>query len=60
MKMVAEYLEKAIDFEKMAAKELDSAFKANLLEQAADYRKLADERVRRLNLPLPPRPPQSN
>jgi hypothetical protein len=60
MKLIAEYLEKAIDFERMAVIEADSALKASLLKQAADYRKLADERARRLNLTLPLRPPQSN
>ncbi len=60
MKLIAEYLEKAIDFERMAVMETDSALKANLLKQAAAYRKLAEERAQRLNLMVPPRPPQSN
>jgi hypothetical protein len=59
MKLIAEYLEKAIDFEKMAVTEKDSALKASLLKQAAAYRKLAEERARRLNLPFAA-PPQSN
>lgn len=59
MEMIAHYLEKAIDFEKMAVKEMDPELKANLLEQAAAYRKLADERARRLKLSLPPERPSS-
>jgi len=44
MKLIAEYLEKAIDFERMAVMETDSALKANLLKQAAAYRKLAERK----------------
>lgn len=50
MKMVAEYLEKALNFEQMAANEADSNLKTNLLKQAAAYRKLAAERA--LKAPL--------
>jgi hypothetical protein len=60
MKLIAEYLERAADFEKMAVTEKDSTLKANLLKQAAAYRKLAEERAQRLNLTPLPRPPQSN
>jgi hypothetical protein len=61
MKMVAEYLEKAHTFERMAAAETDAALKADLAKQAAAYRKLAAERAKKLNLPMPPKfPPQSN
>jgi hypothetical protein len=35
MKMLAEYLEKAINFELMAAEEKDERLKASLLAQAA-------------------------
>ena len=41
MKMLAEYLEKAIAFERMAADEKDAKLKADLEKQAAAYRKLA-------------------
>ena len=58
MKMLAEYLEKAITFEQMAAMEKDGALKASLEKQAAAYRKLAAERARRLKL-QEPRPPSS-
>jgi hypothetical protein len=58
MKMVAEYLEKALDFERLAAIETDSKLKAKLLEQANAYRKLAAARAKKQGLPFPP--PQSN
>jgi hypothetical protein len=48
--MVAEYLEKALNFEQLAAGESDVALKANLLKQAAAYRKLAADRA--LKAPL--------
>jgi len=60
MKMLAEYLEKAIDFEKLAAGETDPVLKENLLKQAKAYRKLAAERAQRFNLTPSPTPqPQS-
>ena len=52
MKMVAEYLEKAIQFEQMAEREKDEKLKADLLKQAKSYRKLAAERA--LRDPLKP------
>ncbi len=60
MNMIAEYLEKAIDFERLAVIEKDSALKDGLLKQAAAYRKLAGEKAERLNLTFPTGPPQSN
>jgi len=57
MKMLAEYLEKAITFEKMAAAEKDAKLRADLEKQAIAYRKLATERAKKLKLPVPP--PQS-
>ena len=56
MKMIAEYLEHALQFERMAADETDPALKESLAKQAAAYRKLAAERAARLNLPAPPQP----
>jgi hypothetical protein len=58
MKMVAEYLDKAITFEKLADAEKDAKVKAELVAQANAYRKLATERAERLGLKKPP--PQSN
>jgi hypothetical protein len=52
MKMVAEYLEKALHFEQMAAAEKDSKLKTDLLAQAKSYRKLAADRA--LREPLTP------
>ena len=61
MKMVAEYLEKALNFERMAEQEADPQLKADFLKQAEAYRKMAAKRA--LNDPLErfPQPPsQSN
>jgi len=41
MRTVAEYIDKAIHFEQMAAGEKDAKLKAELLAQAEVYRKLA-------------------
>ena len=54
MKMLAEYLEKAITFERMAAEEKDAKLKADFEKQAIAYRDLAAERAKRLKLPVPP------
>ncbi len=55
MKMLAEYLEKVINFEKMAGEQKDAKLKANIEYLAAAYRKLADERATKLGL-LRPQP----
>jgi hypothetical protein len=52
MKMVAEYLEKALNFEQLAVAEKDPKLKADFERQAAAYRKLAAERA--LKSPLVP------
>jgi len=54
MKMLAEYLEKAITFERMAAEEKDAKLKADLEKQAIAYRNLAAEHAKRLKLPVAP------
>jgi hypothetical protein len=54
MKMVAEYLENALQFEQMAAEATDEEFKQTLLAQARAYRRLADERAKVLNRPPTP------
>jgi hypothetical protein len=51
VKLVAEYLEEAIKFERMAAEASDSKLKELLQNQAAAYRKLADKRAAELHLP---------
>ncbi len=53
--MLAEYLEKAIAFERMAAQEKDATFKADLEKQAAAYRKLAADRAKKYNIDVPPK-----
>jgi hypothetical protein len=52
--MIAEYLEHALQFEKMANEETNPTFKEQLLKQAEMYRKLAGERAERLGLEQPP------
>ena len=54
MRMVAEYLEKAVNFEALAAQETDAKLKAELLAQAKAYRKLAVERAVREGMGNPP------
>ncbi len=58
MKMIAEYLEHAIRFERMAANESDPRLKAEFEKQAAAYRKLAEQRAKKQGLQFPP-PQQS-
>jgi hypothetical protein len=53
MKMVAEYLEHAHRFERMAAAESDPKLKAQLPEQAAAYYKLAANRAEAQGTPAP-------
>jgi hypothetical protein len=48
MKMAAEYLEHALNFERMAAEETNPSIKAVFETQAAAYRKLAAERTKQL------------
>ena len=45
MKMVAEYLEHALQFERLAAREENPELKAEMKGQALDYRRLAAERA---------------
>jgi hypothetical protein len=58
MRMIAEYLENALQFERMAAAEVDAGLKADLERQAVAYRKLAAERAKKLGLQPPPTPPK--
>jgi hypothetical protein len=48
--MVAEYLEQALHFERMAAEATDPKLKESLKQQAAAYRKLAEKRAAELKL----------
>jgi hypothetical protein len=57
MKLLNEYLERAVSLERLAGDEQDSEFKGQLLNQAAAYRKLAAKRAKEYGLP-PPSPPE--
>jgi hypothetical protein len=48
--MIAEYLEHAITFERMASEADDPALREQLLRQASEYRNLAEDRADRLEL----------
>ena len=60
MKLVTEYLEQAVHFERMAEQEPVEELKAKLLEQANAYFKLAGKQARELGLPPPQRPTKSS
>ena len=53
MKMVADYLEHALNFERMAAEETNLQIKAVFEKQAAAYRKLALDRTKQYGLDDP-------
>jgi hypothetical protein len=57
MKLVTEYLEQALNFERLAAAEARPAAKKQLKEQAEAYHKLAAQRAKELNVSLPTRRP---
>ena len=46
MKMLTEYLERAVNLERLAASEQDSRFKTELLNRAATYREMANSSCR--------------
>jgi hypothetical protein len=53
MKMIAEYLQKAQEFERFAASEKDAKRKVDLLSQAEAYRNLAAKRAKDRGLSIP-------
>ncbi len=53
MKLALEYLEDAIKFERLAALEENPEHKSALMGQAAAYRKLAEERAKKIGVSLP-------
>ena len=59
MKLLNEYLDHALAFERMAAQESNPTVKAQFQEQAQAYRKLAAERAARYGLPAPSPPPSA-
>jgi hypothetical protein len=56
VKLLVEYLERAVQLEKLAADEADSKFRDQLFTQAENYRKLAARRAKEYGLPLPSPP----
>jgi hypothetical protein len=56
MKLLTEYLEHALQFERLAAQESNPELKALFESQAAAYRKLVAERAQKYGLPPPSRP----
>jgi len=57
VKITAEYLERALEFENLAAEATDPILKEALADQALAYRKLATERAQKLGGPVPPKLP---
>jgi hypothetical protein len=53
VKVIEEYLENALAFEQLAAVEIDPSLKNDFEKQAVAFRKLAEERTKRLGLGLP-------
>jgi hypothetical protein len=56
VKLLTEYIERALQLEALADGETDLRFKAELLKQAPSYRKLAAKRAEQYGLPLPSAP----
>jgi hypothetical protein len=55
MKLVTEYLERAVNLERLSEAETNPVFKEQLLEQAKAYHALAEKRAAEMNIPLPRR-----
>jgi hypothetical protein len=55
MKLVSEYLERAQEFEHLAASEKDPKTKQKLTEQVAAYKELAAQRAKQTKVPRPAR-----
>jgi hypothetical protein len=53
MKLLTEYLEHALSFERMAAQESNREIRAQFKKQAMAYRELAAERAARYGLSVP-------
>jgi hypothetical protein len=56
MKLLTEYLERAVNLERLAEDEQDEGFRAQLLSQAAAYRRMAAKRAKEYGLPAPSAP----
>jgi hypothetical protein len=59
MKMIAEYIEHALQFERWANDTKDAKLKEQFLKQAAEYRELAEERAVVIGMDKVPRGSQS-
>jgi hypothetical protein len=57
MEMLAEYLENALQFERLADAERNPQLRAALEKQATAYRKLAAQRAKKAGLREPPKKP---
>ncbi|WP_084030476.1 hypothetical protein [Bradyrhizobium paxllaeri] len=57
MKLLTEYVEHALTFERLAAEETNPALRKCFEMQAVAYRKLVSERAARYDLPPPSPPP---
>jgi hypothetical protein len=60
MELLTEYLERAVQFEKLAAQETDPNLKTKMQEQAKSYRRIAARRASELGLPPPSDPENSD
>jgi hypothetical protein len=60
MKLLSEYLDHALLFERLAAEENNSELRAQFEKQAGAYRNLVAERAERYGLPPQSAPPQCN
>lgn len=60
MKLIAEYLERAHQFERMAEQETDPKLKDAFAKQARSYHRLAEKRAMEIGLPMPENDKNSN
>jgi hypothetical protein len=60
VRLIAEYLERAHAFERMAGQETDPKLRAALEKQAKSYHRLAEKRAQEVGLPLPKDKENSN
>ncbi len=58
MELVLRYLENAVRLRDLAAVETDPKVRANLEKQSQAYRKLAEQRAKERDLPMPDKPPK--
>jgi len=56
MKILMEYLDRAVQLERLASNERDAVFKEQLLTQAQAYRQMAAKRAIDYGLPAPSAP----